>query len=116
MEIYRANAAAGAATAMLNWYRAAGRDILEAEGLDVPIETPTLIVWGVNDVALGESCLDGTERYVRNLRIERLPGVSHWTPEDAPDQVNDLILRFLYPSRGPVRVQKGCVGRYEQLT
>ncbi len=95
MEIYRANAAAGAATAMLNWYRAAGRDILEAEGLDAPIETPTLIVWGVNDVALGESCLDGTERYARNLRIERLPGVSHWTPEDAPDQVNDLILRFL---------------------
>lgn len=96
MEIYRANAAApGAATAMLSWYRAAGRDILEADGFDAPIETPTLIIWGVNDVALGESCLDGTELYARNLRIERLPGVSHWTPEEAPDQVNDLILRFL---------------------
>ena len=96
MEIYRAQAAqTGAATAMLNWYRAAGRDILAAEDLGAPMETPTLIVWGLNDLALGESCLHGTERYVRHLRIERLPGVSHWTPEHAPDEVNDLILSFL---------------------
>ena len=96
MDIYRANLAApGAATAMLNWYRAAGRDILEAEDLDSPVDTPTLVVWGLNDVALSESCLDGTDRYVRKLRIEKLPGVSHWTPEDAPEKVNELILGFL---------------------
>ncbi|MEF3367560.1 alpha/beta hydrolase [Methylocystis sp. 9N] len=96
MAIYRANAAApGAATAMLNWYRAAGRDILAAENLDATIETPTLVIWGADDVALGESCLKGAERYAGNLRIELLPGVSHWTPEDAPARVNELILRFL---------------------
>jgi len=96
MEIYRANVSApGAATAMLNWYRAAGSDILEAEDLDSSVDAPTLVVWGLNDVALGESCLDGTDRYVRNLRIEKLPGVSHWTPEDAPERVNALILGFL---------------------
>jgi pimeloyl-ACP methyl ester carboxylesterase len=96
MDIYRANVAApGAASAMLNWYRAAGRDILAAEDLEAPIDAPTLVVWGLNDAALGESCLDGTERYVRHLRIERLPGVSHWTPEDAPGKVNELILGLL---------------------
>ena len=96
MEIYRANVSApGAATVMLNWYRAAGSDILEAEDLDSSVDAPTLVVWGLNDVALGESCLDGTDRYVRNLRIEKLPGVSHWTPEDAPERVNALILGFL---------------------
>ncbi len=96
MDIYRANVAApGAASAMLNWYRAAGRDILAAEDLEAPIDAPTLVVWGMQDVALGESCLDGTECYVRDLRIERLPGVSHWTPEDAPEKVNELILGFV---------------------
>ncbi len=96
MDIYRANVASpGAATAMLNWYRAAGREILKAEGLDSPIDAPTLIVWGQDDAALGESCLNGTQRYVRDLRIERLPGVSHWTPEDAPEKVNALILDFV---------------------
>lgn len=96
MEIYRANVAApGAATAMLNWYRAAGREILEAEDLDSPVDAPTLVVWGLRDAALGESCLDGTECYVRNLKIERLLGVSHWTPEDAPGRVNELISGFV---------------------
>jgi len=96
MDIYCANVASpGAATAMLNWYRAAGREILEAEDLDSPINAPTFVVWGLRDAALGESCLDGTERYVRDLRIELLLGVSHWTPEEAPERVNELILGFL---------------------
>jgi pimeloyl-ACP methyl ester carboxylesterase len=47
LDICRANVSApGAATAMLNWYRAAGRDILAARDLDTPIDTPTLIIWG----------------------------------------------------------------------
>ena len=96
IEIYRANASApGAATAMLNWYRAAGRDLISARDLDTPIETPTLVIWGLDDVALVAKSLDCTENYVNNLRIERLPGVSHWTPEDAPEKVNELIERFL---------------------
>ncbi|MGJ0396446.1 MAG: alpha/beta fold hydrolase [Methylocystis sp.] len=102
MDIYRANVASpGAATAMLCWYRAAGREILEAEGLNSRVDAPTLVVWGLDDAALGESCLDGTERYVRNLRIERLRGVSHWTPEHAPEKVNALILGFVENIRRP---------------
>lgn len=96
IDIYRRNAAApGAATAMLNWYRSAARDLMAAQDLDAPVEIPTLIIWGLDDVALSEACLDGTDRYVRNLRIERLPGVSHFSPEDAPDQVVALIDDFL---------------------
>lgn len=96
LENYRANVSApGAATAMLNWYRAAGRDVLAARDLAAPIETPTLIIWGEQDVALGLPCLDGTDRYVRDLRIERLPGASHWAQEDAPQEVNRLLRDFL---------------------
>lgn len=95
MAVYRANVSApGAAAAMLNWYRAAGLDLLEAEDLGQRIDAPTLIIWGLNDAALGESCLNGTDQYVEDLRIERLPGASHWTPEDGPDRVNKLILSF----------------------
>ena len=54
LEIYRANVSApGAATAMLNWYRAAGRDALVARDLGAPVDTPTLVIWGEEDVALG---------------------------------------------------------------
>jgi pimeloyl-ACP methyl ester carboxylesterase len=90
LDIYRANVSApGAATAMLNWYRAAGRDIMAARDFGTPIDTPTLVIWGEQNVALGLPC------YVRDLRIERLPGVSHWAQEDAPREVNQLLVEFL---------------------
>ena len=84
----------GAATAMLNWYRAMRRTKAMPR-LDAPIEIPTLVIWGENDVALDLICLDGTDRYVRNLRIERLPGISHWVQQHAPDKVNALLKEFL---------------------
>lgn len=83
-----------AATAMLNWYRAM-RLTQGVPRLDRPIEVPTLVIWGERDVALDLICLDGTERYVRDLRIERLPGISHWVQQHAPDQVNALLRGFL---------------------
>jgi epoxide hydrolase 4 len=96
LAVYRANVTSpGAATAMLNWYRAAGRDVMAATDLDATIEMPTLVIWGEEDVALGLPCLDGTDRYVRDLRIERLPNVSHWAQEDAPQEVNRLLGEFL---------------------
>ncbi len=84
----------GAATAMLNWYRAMRRSDAMPP-LDTIIDIPTLVIWGENDVALDVICLDGTERYVRDLRIARLPGVSHWVQQDAPDRVNALLREFL---------------------
>lgn len=96
MAIYRDNAAApGGVTAMLDWYRAAARDLFEARDLDAPVAAPTLIVWGTEDAALGLTCLDGVNRYVRDLRVELLPGVSHFSPEDAPGKVKAALENFL---------------------
>ena len=47
------------------------------------------------DVALDPICLSGTERYVRDLTVKRLPGVSHWVQQDAPQVVNELLQEFL---------------------
>ncbi len=97
MDIYRDNAASpGAMTAMLNWYRRALWDAVAArDELAARVETPVLIVWGLRDVALDRDCLEGTERYVANLRIERLPGIGHFSPEDAPEKLATLIDDFL---------------------
>ena len=59
------------------------------------IDTPTLIVWGEEDTALGVELLDGTEAYVSNLTVRRLPGVSHWVQQEAPDQVNAILSAWL---------------------
>ena len=89
----------GAATAMLNWYRAM-RLGGSMPALDRRIEVPTLVIWGERDVALDVICLDGTDRYVADLRIERLSGVSHWVQQDAPERVNALLRGFLTSALG----------------
>jgi epoxide hydrolase 4 len=85
----------GAATAMLNWYRAIRLRSSRTLNLAQVIEVPTLVVWGERDVALDLICLNGTERYVRDLTMKRLPGVSHWVQQDAPQLVNELLQEFL---------------------
>jgi epoxide hydrolase 4 len=85
----------GAATAMLNWYRAIRLSSSQILNLTHVIDVPTLIVWGERDVALDPICLNGTDHYVRDLAVKRLPGVSHWVQQDAPQVVNELLREFL---------------------
>jgi len=102
LDVYaRAARQPGAMTAMLNWYRAAAR---ARAGGKVPrdyppIDTPTLIVWGEADVAIDIATLDGTDRYVRDLTVERLPGVSHWVQQEAPEKVNEILSGWLRTGR-----------------
>jgi pimeloyl-ACP methyl ester carboxylesterase len=95
MAVYRDNVSQpGAATAMLNWYRAfARRGFREA---DFPvIATRTLVIWGEADVAIDLITLDGTEKYVADLTLRRLPGISHWVQQEAPEMVNAMMVSFL---------------------
>ena len=59
------------------------------------IDTPTLVIWGEADTALGLELLDHLEPLVEDLTVHRLPGVSHWVQQEAPEQVNDLLAAWL---------------------
>ncbi len=86
----------GALTAALNWYRAAFRDLLSGRRPPIPIlDVPTLVIWGEEDRYLGLRLLDGLEQWVRRLRVERLPGVSHWVQHEVPEVVNEKMIEFL---------------------
>ena len=89
----------GSMRGMINWYRAAWRRHGKRAGTWPVIETPTLIVWGEEDAALGIELLDGTEDHVRDLTIRRLPGVSHWVQQEAPGQVNAILTEWLAAPR-----------------
>jgi len=101
IDVYRQNALRpGGMTAMLNWYRAAGRGFVRGEELP-KIETPTLMVWGENDPALGKELTYGTERYVTDLTLRYLPGVSHWVQQEAPETVNRMLEAWLLGQEVP---------------
>lgn len=101
LDHYAANALRpGAMRAMINWYRAAVRHRIQDRTWPA-IEIPTLIVWGEEDSALGLETLEGTDGFVRHLTTRRLPGVSHWVQQEAPEQVNAILRDFLSPEAQP---------------
>ena len=87
-------ARAFAATAAINYYRAAFR---AGPRLRAPrIGAPTLVIWGEDDFALGKELTFGMERlFSGELRIAYLPRTSQWVMEERPAEVNKLLLDFL---------------------
>jgi pimeloyl-ACP methyl ester carboxylesterase len=85
----------GALTGMINYYRAALRRSPRAalEQL-VPIQTETLVIWGMRDQHLGSELAEPLPKWVPNVRVERLPEATHWVQHDAPERVNELLLEF----------------------
>jgi len=59
------------------------------------IEVPTLIIWGMKDVALLPQQLEGLSDYVKNLKIVRSENSSHWITHDDPDLVISSIKEFV---------------------
>ncbi|HET7722084.1 MAG TPA: alpha/beta hydrolase [Acidimicrobiales bacterium] len=83
----------GALTGALNWYRAIDFDLVRGvHGITVP----TLYVWSTGDVALAREGAEATRRHVDGpYRFEVLQGVSHWIPEEVPEELNRLLLEHL---------------------
>ncbi len=85
-------------TAMINYYRAVvrGGGGKRQRDLGYPtIETPTLMIWGEDDMALTKQTTYGTEEVVKDFNIRYLPRISHWVQQDAPVEVNAMISAFL---------------------
>jgi len=90
----------GAATAMINYYRASVRKSPKrAEAALRPTQAPTLVIWGQRDRFLGPELAEPDRDDVPNLdRVERLPDASHWVHHDEPDRVVQLLVNFFAPA------------------
>jgi pimeloyl-ACP methyl ester carboxylesterase len=80
----------GAATGMINHYRASVRQSpRHAEAKLRPLSAPTLVIWGQSDRFLGPELAEPDHDDVPNLdRVERLPDASHWVHHDEAERVN----------------------------
>lgn len=99
IDIYRQAALKpGAARAMVEYYRAyiRGGGMKRQHRLGYPmIDTPTLMIWGEDDVALTIDTTYGTSEHVSDLTLRYLPNITHWVQQQAPDQVNQELQAFL---------------------
>ena len=84
--------------AMVDYYRALvrGGGGSRQRKLGYPvIETPTLMIWGEEDPALGIELTRATGDFVKDLTLRTLPGVSHWVQQEAPETVNGMLEAWL---------------------
>jgi len=97
----------GALTAMLNWYRASrilvpapDEQVAMPEWVDhVPrIRVPVRVIWGLDDKALVPVQLGGMGEVGDDVEVFLLPGVGHFAPWEAPDQVAAALKPFLTPA------------------
>jgi len=107
LEVFRQTAARpGALTAMLNYYRAfiRGGGARRQKRLGPrTIETPTLMLWGEQDVALTRETTYGTAAFVSDLTLRYLSQASHWVQQDAPETVNRMLRAWLSDGAVPER-------------
>jgi len=96
LQVY-ANAASrpGALRSMINYYRALLRTPDVRQIGDGMVRVPTLMIWGEEDSAIDIRCTDGTEEWVPDLKLHRLPAVSHWVQQEAPERVNAILREWL---------------------
>lgn len=93
IEIFKdAAAKRGALSAMLNYYRS-NSDLFQQNW--ETLETPTLMLWGVDDAVLGKELTFPTRNYVKQLQIKYLENCSHWTQQEQPELVNHYMKEFL---------------------
>jgi len=95
LQIYAAASRPGALRAMINYYRALLRTPDARAIGDGTVDIPTLMIWGEEDAAIDIRCTDGTEEWVPDLDLHRLPGVSHWVQQEAPEKVNAILRGWL---------------------
>ena len=93
-------------TGALNYYRASPlRPPREADAAAAAITlpksmldilVPTLVLWGMQDIALPPGLVDGLEDYIPDLTLHRIADGSHWLVHEQPTLVAQSLLAFLH--------------------
>ena len=82
----------GALKDSLNWYRA---NINDENKMIGDINTPTKIIYGLKDMAIGEESVDESEKYLKgDYKIEKLNS-GHWLIQESFEDVSNSILHHL---------------------
>ena len=98
MDFYTAEFEASGFHGPLNYYRNHNQTWELTADKPTTIEQPALFVAGEKDgvIMMAAEALRNMPNYVKDLRTQQLiPGIGHWTQQEAPEPVNKALLAFL---------------------
>jgi epoxide hydrolase 4 len=86
----------GAAGAALAYYRTVWKlSSAEIRARPAHVAAPTILIWGMQDVALVSALADDLGQWVPALHVERVADAGHWVHLEQPERVNRQVLRHL---------------------
>ncbi len=90
----------GALTAALNWYRGSrGLDPEDPHVTFGPVVTPTLLIWGNQDVAIGRTAITAAADYMKGPYHFVELDAGHWLAQEAPNRVAEEVVAHLARNR-----------------
>jgi pimeloyl-ACP methyl ester carboxylesterase len=78
---------------MINWYRALRYPIRFPK--EMRIKVPTLMMWGMKDIALSHRMARPSMDYVDQGNLILFPEATHWVQHDSAEEVNHYLIDFL---------------------
>jgi pimeloyl-ACP methyl ester carboxylesterase len=90
-------------TAMLNWYRAVRYQTTPPN--EMRIKVPTLMMWGMKDVALTHRMARPSIDHVDEGNLMLFPDATHWVQHDAAEEVNHYLIDFLFDKASQIAVK-----------
>ncbi|MFQ5966230.1 MAG: alpha/beta fold hydrolase [Acidimicrobiia bacterium] len=87
--------AEGGISGPINYYRNIDANWAATAYLaDRSIEAPTLVIAADSDPILPVTLTEGMDRWVKDLRVEVVEYCGHWTQQEQPERVNELLVEF----------------------
>ena len=87
---------AGGLAGPLNYYRNIDANWKRTAHLaDAPIVAPTLMVTVDSDPVLPAALARGMERWVSDLTVRHIDDCGHWTAQEQPARVSEMLIEFL---------------------
>jgi epoxide hydrolase A/B len=96
VDAYRASGFRGP----LSWYRSLSRTWEEAEGVDMTVTQPALLIQAADDFFLAPDQRDLTSEYATRLERHVVTDCGHWMQQERPEEINAILLRWLTDSVG----------------
>jgi pimeloyl-ACP methyl ester carboxylesterase len=82
-------------TGGINWYRNFSRNWEMSGTMEQKVQVPGLMVMAEDDIVLSPAMSDGMERFVPDLEKALIRNCGHWTQQEHPDELNQIMIAWL---------------------
>lgn len=85
----------GGFTGPINWYRNFRHNWKSTRGVDQTVRVPSLFIGARDDAIVSRKQIDAMTPCVPDLEVKIIEDCGHWTQQEQPDLLNELILDWL---------------------